>query len=143
MGVLTRLTLAREWRLYMYRTPTLLVRDLASLLELRVYEARYNEDLVQSLTVPEALPVLQRLVMSLMISPHHRYDLPALAAMIECRWNISHQPVTISFLLRGITYINRFYTMTMERWYVAQWKRGNCPLVRGGWALCGVSEMLQ
>lgn len=78
-------------------TPTLLARDLANLLELRVYKARYNEDLVQSLTIPEALPVLQRLVISLMVSPHHKYDLPTLAAMIECRWDISHQPVTISF----------------------------------------------
>ncbi|SJL07126.1 uncharacterized protein ARMOST_10469 [Armillaria ostoyae] len=101
--VLTRLTLQGMAALHVL-TPTLLVRDLASLLELRVYEARYNEDLVQSLTVPEALPVLQRLVISLMISPHHRYDLPALAAMIECRWSISHQPVTISFSPRDYLY---------------------------------------
>ncbi|KAK0222176.1 hypothetical protein IW262DRAFT_965030 [Armillaria fumosa] len=101
--LLTRLTLQGMAALHVL-TPTLLVRDLASLVELRVYEARYNEDLVQSLTVSAALPVLQRLVISLMISPHHRYDLPALAAMIECRWNISHQPVTISFSPRDYLY---------------------------------------
>lgn len=101
--VLTRLTLQGMAALHVL-TPALLVRDLASLVELRVYEARYNEDLVQSLTVPAALPVLQQLVISLMISPHHRYDLPALAAMIECRWNISHQPVTISFSPRDYLY---------------------------------------
>ncbi|KAK0201499.1 hypothetical protein DFS33DRAFT_1385803 [Desarmillaria ectypa] len=94
--VLTRLTLQGTAALYVL-TPTLLVRDLASLLELRVYEARYNEGLIQSLASPEALPVLQRLVITLMVTPHHRYNLPALAAMIECRWDVNHQPVTISF----------------------------------------------
>ncbi|KAK0185675.1 hypothetical protein F5146DRAFT_1144183 [Armillaria mellea] len=138
--VLTRLTLQGMAALHVL-TPTLLVRDLASLVELRVYEARYNEDLVQSLTVPATLPVLQRLVMSLMISPHHRYDLPALAAMIECRWNISHQPVTISFSPRDHLYQSILHDDDGALVRRAM-ETGKLSFSQGG-GLCVASEMLR
>ncbi|KAK0487094.1 hypothetical protein IW261DRAFT_590087 [Armillaria novae-zelandiae] len=138
--VLTRLTLQGVAALHVL-TPTLLVRDLASLVELRVYEARYNEHLVQSLTVPAALPVLQRLVISLMISPHHRYDLPALAAMIECRWNISHQPVTISFSPRDHLFQSILHDD--DGALVRRAMEAGKLSFSWGWALCGASEMSQ